>query len=275
VIRPVLGLALGGGAVRGLAHLGVLRVFERSGVSADVVCGTSSGAIIAGAIASGVSAEYLIEVALSMRWNELIKPSPRRDRLFDTSGLDVFITSVIAARSFDDLDRPYATVAEDRATGERVVMKQGDPVRAAAASSAIRWAFPPVEVDGRMLIDGIDVEPVPALTARELGATYVVGVDVLRVNTTRRVRTRAARRGAGVRVEENGADLMIRPSLGSRSPWKFSLASEMIALGEAAAETAVTRIKADLATLTLPAAAGSRSQQHSLHSAPPFTDSSG
>jgi NTE family protein len=75
VKRPILGLALGGGAVRGLAHLGVLRALERSELCPDVICGTSSGAIIAGAFASGATASDLIEIALELRWNELIRPA--------------------------------------------------------------------------------------------------------------------------------------------------------------------------------------------------------
>ena len=240
---PVLGLALGGGAVRGLAHLGVLRALERSGLRPDVICGTSSGAIIAGSVASGFAADDLIDIALQLRWKELIRPSVRRDRVFDTTGLSRFIESIIPARDFAELQMSFASVAEDRRTGERVVLTRGNPVRAAAASAAIRRAFPPVEIDGRSLIDGIDVDPVPARVARELGATYVVGVDVLRVTaTTRRLRARANRVDAAV----NEADVTIRPSLGSRSPWDFSLASEMIALGEAAAEAAASNIGAEL-----------------------------
>jgi NTE family protein len=245
VTRPVLGLALGGGAVRGFAHLGALRALERAGVIPDVLCGTSSGAIIAGAIASGTSVDELIDVAFAMRWNELIRPSPRRDRIFDTSGLEMFIASLITARSFDDLSLRYAAVAEDRATGERVVVKDGNPARAAAASAAIRWAFPPVKIDGRALIDGIDVEAVPAMTARELGATYVVGIDVLRASAMRRVRTRTC----GDQTWLDAADVMIRPALGTRSQWKFSLASEIIDLGEAATEPAIAAIKRDLEAL--------------------------
>jgi NTE family protein len=188
--EPVFGLALGGGAVRGLAHLGALRAFQRSGLCPDVICGTSSGAIIAGAFAAGYAADDLIEIASRLRWSELIRLSVRRDRMFDTAGLYDFIASIIPARDFGDLDLAFASIAQDRATGERVVLKRGDPGRAAAASAAIRRAFPPVQIDGRVLIDGIDVDPVPARAARELGATYVVGIDVLRVTTIRKARAR-------------------------------------------------------------------------------------
>jgi NTE family protein len=238
---PRLGLALGGGAARGLAHLGVLRAFERAGVVPDVICGTSSGAIIGGSIASGLRADALIEIALELRWTELVRLSVRRDRIFDTTGLDELISSVITTRDFDDLHVAFASVAQDRATGERVVLKRGDPVRAAAASAAIRGAFAPVEIEGRALIDGIDVDPIPARAARELGATYVVAVDVLRMTTIRKVRTRLNRRADRA---DGDADVTISPLLGSRAAWDFAAASEMIALGETAAESAIPAIKA-------------------------------
>jgi predicted acylesterase/phospholipase RssA len=159
--------------------------------------------------------------------------------MFDTSGLDDFIARLIPTRTFDELSRSFASVAQDRLTGERVVLSRGNPARAAAASSAIRRAFPPVHIDGRQLVDGIDVDPVPVSATRQLGATYVVGVDVLRVNPMRRVRTRTNR---CERADGGIADLTIRPALGTRSPWNFSLASEMIALGDSAGARAAVAI---------------------------------
>jgi NTE family protein len=247
--RPVIGLALGGGAVRGLAHLGVLRAFERHDLVPDIICGTSSGAIIGGAVASGWTPSELIDIASRLRWTELVRASPRRDRLFDTQGLERFIASLIAARNFNELDRSFAAVAQDRTTGERVVLRRGDPVRAVAASSAIRRAFPPVRIDGRSLVDGIGVERVPVLTARELGATYVVGVDVFRTTVVHRARMRAGRPPRSVFAETDvDADLTIAPALGSISPWDFSAAQAMIDAGEAAGERACAAIRAVLET---------------------------
>jgi NTE family protein len=237
--EPVIGLALGGGAVRGLAHLGVLRAFERHDLTPDVISGTSSGAIIGGAIASGWSASELIDIALRLRWNDLVRASPRRDRLFDTQGLEQFIASLIAARDFADLHLSFAAVAQDRDTGARVVLQRGDPVRAVSASSAIRRAFPPVRIDGRPLVDGIGVEPVPVQAARELGATYVVGVDVFRSNVVHRARVRT---GRAARPSISDAEVCITPTLGSRSAWDFSLAREIIDHGDAAGERACLAI---------------------------------
>jgi NTE family protein len=243
--EPVLGLALGGGAARGLAHLGVVRALARSGIVPDVICGTSSGAIIGGALAAGVPPDELIEVALALRWSELIKPSPRRDRLFDTSGLDVLIANVIPAVDFGELGVSFASVAQDRVTGKRVLLKQGDPRRAAAASAAIRRAFPPVEIDGVTLVDGIGVDPFPTRAARELGATIVVAVDVLPASTAFGMRVRERHQASPARA----ADIVIRPSLGARPAWRFGGASEMIALGEEAAEDAVVAIHDALARI--------------------------
>jgi NTE family protein len=144
-------------------------------------------------------------------------------------------------RDFDQLHMSYASVAEDLRTGGRVVLCSGDPVRAADASAAIRRAFPPVTIDDQLLVDGINVEAVPVRAARELGATYVVAVDVLRVKQTRRLPRRKKACAA------YDADIVIRPPLGNRSAWSFSLASEIISLGEHAAESAVSAIAAELA----------------------------
>ena len=181
---------------------------------------------------------------MQLRWSELVRLSLRRDRVFDTSGLDDFIASIIPVRDFDDLQLAFASIAQDRMTGERVVLKCGDPGQARSRSAAIRRAFPPVQIDGRVLIDGIDVDPVPASASRELGATYVVGIDVLRVTTIRKVRARVT--VAELR-DTNDADLTITPALGSRSAWDFSRAAEIIALGESAAESAVGTIMTALA----------------------------
>jgi NTE family protein len=222
--------------------LGVLRAFERAGLVPDVICGTSSGAIIGGSVASGFGTDALIEIALKLRWTELVRLSVRRYRLFDTAGLDELIARIITTRDFDDLRVVFASVAQDRATGQRVVLKRGDPVRAAAASAAIRGAFAPVEIDGRALIDGIDVDPIPARAARELGATYVVAVDVLGMTRFRRVRTHLNRRADRAGADAD-ADATITPLLGSLAAWDFAAAPEMIALGEAAADSAIPEIK--------------------------------
>ena len=96
-----IGLALGGGIARGLAHIGVLRVLERAGIRPDVICGTSSGAIIGLAYAAGMTVDEMADVGQSLRWRQLVRPSVRSDRVFDTERLERFLAMIIRARDFE------------------------------------------------------------------------------------------------------------------------------------------------------------------------------
>jgi len=236
-----VGLALSGGGLRGLAHIGALRVFERAEILPDVVSGTSIGAVIGASYASGMPIDEMFEIAIELRWSELIRPALRRHSVFDTAGFDDLLASVIRARRFEHLRVPYAAVARDLATGERVVLDDGDPVQAARASAAIRRAFPPVGIDGRRLVDGTGVEALPVRAAREIGADYVIAVDVLGAVAIRRLE-----RGRGDPAPP-APDRLIRPALNVRSTWDFGQAEAIVALGEVAAERALPKIRADLA----------------------------
>jgi NTE family protein len=234
---PCIGLALGGGGVRGLAHIGVLRALERAGVNADVICGTSAGAIIGASYAAGMPTEEMIGIVRELRWTQFMKPALRRNSVLDTTVFDAFLEKVISARNFDELHCSYAAIACDSVTGERVVLAQGDPARAARASAAIRNVLPPVEIDGRLLIDGINVDAVPVAVTRTLGADYVIAVDV----GHHRARQE---RELDLRGE---ADRIISIVGNKRSAWDFTRALDVIAAGEAATEARLADITADLA----------------------------
>jgi NTE family protein len=223
----------------------VLRVLEREAIRPDVICGTSSGAIIGLAYASGMTVDEMANVMLTLRWRQLVRPSVRRGGLLDTRRLDAFLESIIEARDFDDLDYVCATVACDAVTRERVVLFRGDPVRAARASAAIPGLFPPVAVDGRLLIDGAVVEPTPVSAARQLGADYVIGVDAVD-RAELRARPRAARRTTPFAGTEAPSDRLVRPALGGFSAWDFSRCVDLVRAGEAAAERALPTIRTDL-----------------------------
>lgn len=232
-----IGLALGGGGIRGLAHIGVLRALERAGVNADVICGTSVGAIIGASYAAGMPTDEMIEIVRELRWTRFMKPALRRSSVLDTTDFDAFLDKVIAARNFDELRCSYAAIACDSETGERVVLAQGDPARAARASAAIRYVLPPVEIDGRLLIDGIHADAVPVTVTRTLGADYVIAVDV------GHHRDRKERE-----LHLHGeADRIISIVGNKRSAWDFTRSLEVIAAGDAAAESLLPDITADLA----------------------------
>src|SRR5262245_42997150 len=158
---------------------------------------------------------------------------------------------VIDACDFEELGHVCAALACDRATRDRVVLTRGDPVRAARASSAIPRFFPPVEIEGRQLVDGALVDLVPVNSARELGANYVIAVSVLDRGRRRGLRLRVRRAPSAARTTrsatDSSADQLIRPAIGRRSVWDFGCASELVRLGEAAAERALPAIRADLA----------------------------
>lgn len=234
---PCIGIALGGGGIRGLAHIGVLRALERAGINPEVICGTSVGAIIGASYAAGMPTDEMIGIVRELRWTQFMKPALRRHSVLDTTVFDAFLEQVIVARDFGELQCSYAAIACDSVTGDRVVLAQGDPARAARASSAIRYVLPPVEIDGRLLIDGIHADAVPVAAARSLGADYVIAVDVghHRARTEREFDL------------DGEADRVISIVGNKRSAWDFTRSLEVIAAGEAATELLLPEITADLA----------------------------
>jgi NTE family protein len=233
----IIGLALGGGGVRGMAHIGVLRVLEREGIEADVICGTSAGAIIGASYAAGMPTEEMIEIVRELRWTQFMKPAIRRNSVLDSTVFDAFLERVIQARDFEELHCTYAAIACDSVTGERVVLAQGDPAAAARASAAIRNVLPPVEIDGRLLIDGVRIDAVPVATARALGADYVIAVDV------------GHHRGKQERELDltAEADRLISVVGSRRAAWDFTRALDVIHAGETATEAMLPEIVSDLA----------------------------
>lgn len=179
-----IGLALGGGGARGLAHVGVLQVLEREGIGVSCIAGTSMGGLIGAAWASGVAADALAEELCRMgQW----------DRIFRLADLDLSAGGIMSGRRlrryleeklgaslmFDDLRVPLALVAVDMNTGRKVALRQGSVLDAMRATMSIPGIFAAVEIDGMRLVDGGILDNVPASTAKELGAEKVVAVDVM------------------------------------------------------------------------------------------------
>ena len=246
-----IGLALGGGAVRGTAHIGVLEVLENAGLEPAVVTGTSAGALIGSLYAAGMSAAELSKQAHTLRWPKLVRPARTRKALFDTRHLAAFLDELLGGRDFADLDLPFAAVACDLTTGDRVVLRDGPVSTAVLASAAIPGIFPPVDRDGRMLVDGGLVDMVPALLARELGADIVVAVDVSGPLPRRppatlihiMVAVSALQPGGTQRLSED-ADLVLAPEVDGYAFWELSRITEFEEAGRAAAEAALPLLTA-------------------------------
>lgn len=176
--RPTVGLALGGGVVRGIAHVGVLKVLAAEGIPIDAIAGTSAGAMVGGLYAGGLSPAELEHVALHMGWWDLIRPVLPRRAVVHNQPTARFVQRQIGHCTFTQTRIPFAAVAADAVTGEPVVLREGRLSAAIRASTAIPTLVRPVPHGQRRLMDGFVVSSVPVLVARSLGADLVVGVDL-------------------------------------------------------------------------------------------------
>ena len=178
--RPRVGLALSGGAARGIAHVGVLKVLEQHGVPIDCIAGTSAGAVVGGAYAAGVSLRELEEMGRSLRWRKMGRMTLSRLGVQDNSRLEEFVRQRFPRTRFEDLLIPFAVVATDLHSGAAVTMSgRGDVAFAIRASCALPgWYVPVTDERGRQLVDGGLVANIPSTAARALGADIVIAVDV-------------------------------------------------------------------------------------------------
>jgi len=177
---PKIGLALSGGAARGMAHVGVLRALLENGIPIDCVAGTSAGSIVGGAFAAGMTIDEIAELGRKLRWRHIGRITMSRFGLQSNARLERFMRARLPITKFEDLPIPFAVVATDLKTGEAVVMKdKGDVPFAIRASCTIPgWYVPVPDSEGRQLVDGGLVAVIPAAAARALGADVVIAVDV-------------------------------------------------------------------------------------------------
>ena len=175
---PHFGIALGSGSLHGIAHIGALQELEALGVEVKVVAGTSVGALVGALWASGLSATEIERLQRIEDWEGTGSFAWSRGGLFHNERLRERLDAIFAARPIERWPRRFGAVATDLATGHRVLIRRGDGARAVQASTAMAAFFVPVEVGGLRLADGALVEPVPVDAARELGATFVLAIDV-------------------------------------------------------------------------------------------------
>jgi NTE family protein len=173
-----IGLALGGGAVLGAAHIGVLKAIEEMDIKISYITGTSIGAVVAAFYAFRKETEEIQKITKTIKWMDLTGISLSRYALLSNEKLGDLITEHIGSKNLEESDIPLAMIATDAANGEKVVLKKGLLSKAVMASTSIPGIFKPVEIDNRLLVDGGIVENVPIFTVKEMGADYVIGVDL-------------------------------------------------------------------------------------------------
>ncbi|MGQ9724218.1 MAG: patatin-like phospholipase RssA [Tepidimonas sp.] len=177
--RPRIGLALGSGAARGWAHIGVLRVLEEAGVPIDIVCGTSIGALVGAAYAGG-ELDRLEPWVRGLGWQQVVGLIDLKmgGGLIEGGKLVEFFRARFADRGIAALDRPFGCVATELGTGREVWLRDGPVIDAVRASIAVPGLFTPAVRDGRLLVDGGLVNPVPVSLCRAMGADVVIAVDL-------------------------------------------------------------------------------------------------
>jgi len=173
-----VGLALGGGVVLGAAHVGVIRAVEEAGIKVSFLGGTSAGALVAALYAFGMPWKEMRELLCGLNWLDISKVSLSRFGVLSMSRLEELLEEHLGEAQFQEADIPLAIIATDISSGEKVVLKQGPVAKAVMASSCVPGVFTPVELDGRLLVDGGMLENVPVSALREMGAEFIIGVDL-------------------------------------------------------------------------------------------------
>jgi NTE family protein len=253
--KLVVGLALGGGAARGFAHIGVIKMLEASGIQVDVVAGTSAGSVVGALYASGMDAFAMQQVAIA-----LDEASIRDVRLFGGGlvqgrKLQDYVDRLVRQRPIERLQRPFAAVATELESGQRTVLRHGDTGVAVRASCSVPGVFEPAPIGGRHYVDGGVVSPVPVDAARELGADFVIAVDVsarsdgtLPADMLGIVGRSVVIMGQHLGAQELArADVVIRPQVNDIGAADFTQKERAIMEGEKAALAAMPLIRARLA----------------------------
>jgi NTE family protein len=241
-------LALGGGAARGIAHLGVLKVLAEEGIPVRGVAGTSVGSVVGAALCAGHDWKWMLDKARSLRWTNLVQPTVPRMGILATERLERYLERSIGVARFEDLSLPFAVIAVDISSDEEVVLRSGALAPAIRASCAVPGIFEPVELGGRLLVDGGLLNDVPADVARTL-----VGGPVLAVKLNGGVREPSRPRSivdvisasfaiVALRTFQQGlagADIVVTPDLGRASYRDLRRVDELVAAGERAAREAL------------------------------------
>ena len=252
---PRLGLALGGGAARGFAHIGVIQVLEEAGIRPALVAGTSAGSLVAALYASGKSGAEMARLALAMDESAITDWAFPGRGLIRGEALARYVREQTGGKPIEQLPLPLGIVATDLDSGEAVLFQRGDVGVAVRASSAVPAVFQPVKIGTREYVDGGLVSPVPVRFARQMGAELVLAVDISNApdgNATgdmmRLLLQTFAIMGRSInRFELRDADVVLRPHLSGVSGADFSARKRAIDAGREAALAMLPQLRQRLA----------------------------
>ncbi len=251
---PRMALALGGGAARGFAHVGVIQVLEEAGIRPDYVTGTSAGSLVAALYASGKTGAQLQQVADSMEeaaFADWMLPIFNRGMLRGEA-LARYVNQQVGNRLIENMVLPLGIVATDLNSGQGVLFQRGDTGTAVRASSAVPSVFQPVSISGRDYVDGGLVSPVPVRYARQMGAGLVIAVDISSApegnpagDSLQILLQTFAIMGKSINGWElKEADLVVRPALGGVRSADFASRRKTVEAGRAAMLQALPQLRA-------------------------------
>ena len=255
---PRIGLALGGGAARGFAHIGVIQVLEESGIRPQLVVGTSAGSMVAALYAAGMSGAELGMLAVGMDESALTDWSFPGRGVIRGEALARYVREQTGGRTIEQMKLPLGIVATDLDSGQPILFQRGDPGTAVRASSAVPAVFQPVKIGEREYVDGGLVSPVPVRFARQMGAELVVAVDISSPpegqatgDAMRMLLQTFAIMGKSINVFElRDADVVLRPRLNGVGGADFSARQRAILAGREAALAGLGDLRARIAALT-------------------------
>ena len=251
---PRVGLALGGGAARGFAHIGVIAALEEAGIKVDLVAGTSAGSLVGAIYASGKTAAQLQDIALRMEEAEItdwVLPLFSRG-ILRGEALSNYVNRQVNNKLIESLPLPLGIVATDLRSGEGVLFQQGDTGRAVRASSAVPSVFNPVKVGEREFVDGGLVAPVPVRYAKQMGAELIIAVDISSAPEGNAsdgalavlLQTFAIMGKSINSFELQGADIVVRPELSGVRGGDFTAKRRAIDAGKLAMQRQMPQLKA-------------------------------
>ena len=257
-----VGLALSGGAARGLAHIGVLEVLEKEGIPVDMIAGSSAGALVGGLYAQGKAVSEIKDLAIdlgSKKFSFWVAPTLPRSGLTQGRKIRNVLVSAIGDTKFRDLKLPFACVAADIETGEEIVINQGSVLEGVRASISIPIIFTVVKWKGRYLVDGSLVNPVPVSVVKEMGADFIIAVNAI-PDTSKKADQPGKEPNifnvimqtihiASHQVAEyslSGADVVIEPQVTHIASMDFHRGQDCILQGEIATQASIPEIKRKL-----------------------------
>ena len=249
--RPKVAVVLSGGGARGLAHAGVLKVLREENIPVDMLVGTSVGALIGSLYASGIEPEAIEEMALNINWKKLITFHLSYKSIYSTKKLEAYIKKYIKNKRFDELALPFACVAVDIQTGERIIFREGLVAPAVRASASIPGVFEPVEYRHRLLIDGGVIDNVPIGIAQIMGADIIIAVvvnaDITKVKPSNIIKIMTQ----VISIQSNyisdrqlkNADIVIAPEVTNVASSDLDKGKQCVQAGEIATRALVPGIK--------------------------------